>query len=77
MLTIEKARKKMPKELTHAEYEAERAAKHCPRMCVEEWIKNPYSPVMICPGCTIWVDEDGKVWRRINFMRSESEKEDG
>ena len=62
----------MPKELTYAEYEAERAAKHCPIMCVEEWLKMG----LPCPGCTVWVDKDGKVWRRINFMHSESEDED-
>lgn len=66
----------MAEKLTYAEYEAKYAATHCPRMCVEEWIKKPFSPVMICPGCTVWVDKDGKVWRRINFMHSESEDED-
>ena len=59
----------MAKEVTYAEYEAERAAKHCPIMCVEGWLKMGIP----CPGCTIWIDKDGKVWRRINFMRPESE----
>ena len=62
--------------MTYAEYELQRARTHCPRMCVEEWIKNPFGEDMVCPGCTVWVDKDGKVWRQINFFRSESEGED-
>ena len=37
---------------------------NCPDMCYRYWIKNPYSPIFICPGCETWIDKDGKKWRR-------------
>lgn len=54
-------------ELTYAEYEAQRAATHCPIMCVDEWLKKGIP----CPGCTVGIDKDGRVWRRINFFTHE------
>lgn len=39
----------------------------CPKMCTDYWFSNPFSKLMICPGCETWKDKDGKTWRRINL----------
>ena len=36
----------------------------CSLMCFSYWAEHPYNPVMICPGCMMWRDEEGRIWRQ-------------